>query len=1041
MVRLLMASVVLSAAILPAYAQNPVPIINQPLVPDAKAPGGGQFVLTINGTGFASGSAVFWNGNLRPSIRVNSSQMKAVIWASDIAKPGTASVKVLNPGPGGGMSNTALFDVTVNAALMAVGTHSDFATDRQPNSSPRALATGDFNGDGKLDIAVANEQFSVAILLGNGDGTFGPPTVYGPGSDLNTSIAAGDFNRDGKLDLVVTSYTAASILLGNGDGTFRAGPTYTTGSHLASVAVGDLNADGKLDLALADSNSSNVSILLGNGDGTFQTPVSYQAGPGGTTSVALGDFNADGKLDLAVTDGDGNAVSILLGNGDGTFRSAVNYATGTDPQSVAAGDFNADGKLDLAVANSSTTSPDISILLGNGDGTFRNAVSYAGPGGSTSVAIGDFNADNIPDLAVAAFPVSQVGIFLGNGDGSFRPSVNYGTGSYPLSMTIGDFNRDGKLDMIVAGYGAGVVSVSLQNSSSFATQLVATSSAPQPVTLSNTTGLTVNISSIVISGGDGGDFSQTNNCGSSLPAGGYCSVDVTFTPSQSGLRTASVTTTYGGLGSPLVVNLTGVGTVVKLSPDSLSFGKVQVGHGSAPRPTTLTNTGSTTLQIASITITGANNNDFSQTNDCPKSLGAGSFCTITVYFTPSQRGSRYADVSVADDGGGSPQQVQLSGTGCVMFHGKCNTAGDLRAPAIRSALAQKTVVAVPGITGPNRVGTRILDLVDSSRDDPFLSDGGKRELLVRLWYPASLTQDCKPAEYTSPEVWSYFSQLVGLPLPQVTTHSCADAPVTVGTHPVVVFTPGYTGTSTDYTFLFEDLASRGYVVASVNHTYEATAVEFPDGRFVKSVVGSHLAADLLPTDNETMDKVVSARLNDLKFVFDELGRLNSRAGSPFAGSLDTKHIAVAGHSLGGLTALLAVEEEPRFSAGIVIDGDIPDRLVKATKTPVLILTMGRERWSNEECELWDNLTGPRLAVNLPGAEHLTPTDAAWLTNGAIKTGTIGLDQTVAALRSYIADFLDNTLPGAPKPPALTGTSSAYPAAVVVQQQQALCSTR
>ena len=123
-----------------------------------------------------------------------------------------------------------------------------------------------------------------------------------------------------------------------------------------------------------------------------------------------------------------------------------------------------------------------------------------------------------------------------------------------------------------------------------------------------------------------------------------------------------------------------------------------------------------------------------------------------------------------------------------------------------------------------------MDLVDSTRDDPFLANGTKRELLVRFWYPASLTQGCEPADYTSPTVWSYFSKLLEFPLPEVRTNSCLDAPITDGAHPVVVFTHGYTGTFTDYTFIFEDLASRGYVVASVDHTYEATAVEFPDGR-------------------------------------------------------------------------------------------------------------------------------------------------------------------------------------------------------------------
>jgi len=126
--------------------------------------------------------------------------------------------------------------------------------------------------------------------------------------------------------------------------------------------------------------------------------------------------------------------------------------------------------------------------------------------------------------------------------------------------------------------------------------------------------------------------------------------------------------------------------------------------------------------------------------------------------------------------------------------------------AARSTLASTRAVAVPMPTGPETVGTRVLQLNDSTREDPFLANGTKRELLVRFWYPASLTQPCVQANYTSPKVWGHFSELIGVQLPEVTANSCVDAPLTDGIHPVVVFTHGYTGTFTDYTFLFEELA-------------------------------------------------------------------------------------------------------------------------------------------------------------------------------------------------------------------------------------------
>jgi len=328
-----------------------------------------------------------------------------------------------------------------------------------------------------------------------------------------------------------------------------------------------------------------------------------------------------------------------------------------------------------------------------------------------------------------------------------------------------------------------------------------------------------------------------------------------------------------------------------------------------------------------------------------------------------------------------------------------------------------------------------MDLVDSTRDDPYLADGTKRELLVRFWYPVSTSQVCKPAEYTSPAVWSYFSQLAAVPFPEVKTNSCLDAPTTEGRHPVVVFTHGFTGTFTDYTFIFEDLASRGYVVASVDHTYEATAVEFPDGRLVKSVLGS-LWDNTWRADEQTLSFAVSVRLGDLRFVVDELERLNADSGSPFAGKLDTDRLAVAGHSLGGMTALPSVLQDTRFRAGVLIDG-WPDTLTTPTQTPVLMLAAGHEHWSDGERGLWNNLRGPRMVVNLEGAEHVTPSDLVWLAKGAVKTGSMGPENTIAAVRSYIVAFLDANLRGKPPAPLLRGPSLGNPDAVVTTKKPLL----
>jgi dienelactone hydrolase len=333
-----------------------------------------------------------------------------------------------------------------------------------------------------------------------------------------------------------------------------------------------------------------------------------------------------------------------------------------------------------------------------------------------------------------------------------------------------------------------------------------------------------------------------------------------------------------------------------------------------------------------------------------------------------------------------------------------------------------------------------MQIVDQRRDNPYGADGRKRELMIRFWYPAPPGQDCKLAEYASPKVWAYVSQISGIPLPAVKTNSCANASVAEGRHPVVVFTHGYTGMFTDSTFVCEDLASRGYVVVSVAHTYETTAVEFPDGRLVKSVFGSYLSGNTLRVDDESLEFARTVRLADLSFVLDELHRLNS-SRSPFAGKLDSR-VGIMGHSLGGEASISSLEHEAHLSAAVLIDPVLSDASVVGTDKPVLILAAGREQWSEEECKLWSKLRGRRVAVNLKGADHLTPSDAAWLLRGvpelAVRTGTMGQKRTIAAVRNYIGAFFDTSLLAKPQSALLNGPSSDYPDAVVTAQKQSLC---
>jgi Bacterial Ig-like domain (group 3)/FG-GAP-like repeat len=364
-----------------------------------------------------------------------------------------------------------------------------------------SVAVADVNGDGKPDLVVANvcansnctSGGSVAVLLGNGDGTFKAAMSYPSGGEDAYSVAVDDVNGDGKPDLLIANYCADSecltdgsvgVLLGNGDGTFQAAVTYSSGAyHTVSVAVGDVNGDGKPDLLVASycASSSNctdgsVGVLLGNGNGTFRAAVSYSSGGYEAQSVAVGDVNGDGKPDLLVAnticapnDCATGSVGVLLGNGDGSFRPAVTYDSGGfSAESVAVGDVNGDGKPDLLVANTCVTdgafncvNGSVGVLLGNGDGTFQSAVSYGSDGtGASSVAVRDVNGDGKLDLLVAnacgnngnyGCMIGSVGVLLGNGNGTFKAAAIDASGGYePYSVAVGDVNGDGNPDLLVA---------------------------------------------------------------------------------------------------------------------------------------------------------------------------------------------------------------------------------------------------------------------------------------------------------------------------------------------------------------------------------------------------------------------------------------------------------------------------------------------------------------------------------------------------------------------------------------------------------------
>ena len=333
-------------------------------------------------------------------------------------------------------------------------------------AGPIGVAMGDFNSDGKLDLAVANRDSTVvSVLLNTGAGSFGAVTNFTAGSAPD-AVVVGDFNGDGKLDLAASNLGSGSvsILLGTGTGSFTGPTDFAAGSNPISLAIGDFNNDGNRDLAVVNNASSNVSILLGAGTGGFGPATNFTVGPS-PSCVAIGDFNRDGKADLAVPSFNNSNVAILLGDGMGSFGPLTNFSVGLAPISIATGDFNNDGKSDLVTTN--YNGGDVSILLGDGAGSFSAATNLAIGPNPNSVGIGDVNGDGKNDLAVTSEGASSVSVLLGTGTGAFSAPSNLSVGTIPSCVAIGDLSGDGRLDLAVTNFSSANVSVLLNNCCAF----------------------------------------------------------------------------------------------------------------------------------------------------------------------------------------------------------------------------------------------------------------------------------------------------------------------------------------------------------------------------------------------------------------------------------------------------------------------------------------------------------------------------------------------------------------------------------------------
>jgi hypothetical protein len=371
------------------------------------------------------------------------------------------------------------FRGTGNVAILTEYNSANFANQITYSTGsaarPYSVTVGDFNNDSQVDIAVINSGTdNLGILLGLGNNMFQAQMLYPIGVDARPQyVTTGDINNDNYLDIITANSKndSISVFMGQGNGTFAAQKMYSTGynSRPMAVIIDDLNNDNRLDFVVANAGTNNIGILLGFVYRSFHSPKTYSKKDAlGPWCNVVGDFNNDNYLDIAVGFLKSDEIGILLGNGDGSFRDFMFYSTGTksQPSSLSIYDFNNDGRMDIIVCNHGIRN--IAILLGYGNGSFATMGTYSTGARSSPQAteIADMNKDGQMDIVVVNSITNNVGILFGRGDGSFSTLVSYSTGigSGPTSLAVGDFNNDSRLDIVVSNYDGSNVGIFIESS-------------------------------------------------------------------------------------------------------------------------------------------------------------------------------------------------------------------------------------------------------------------------------------------------------------------------------------------------------------------------------------------------------------------------------------------------------------------------------------------------------------------------------------------------------------------------------------------------
>jgi hypothetical protein len=440
------------------------------------------------------------------------------------------------------------------------------------------VVSGDFNRDGKPDLASAaryDVNAPVSVLLGNGDGTF-EKTTTGVAGGL--SIATGDLDGDGRLDLAVAGFTSiATVFFGNGDGTFD--PPVRVGASSGgapgatwSIAIGQLGGAGA-GLDIAATNADGLQVLFGKGDGTFAAPATYPAA--GAAELVVGDFTEDGHDDIALTRATGattGAIDVLPGSASGTLGAPIATSVDEALSSPVVTDDDGDGLLDIVAVNRAMFSSGVTLYYGTGEGTFESPLKADLETSPTTLGVGDFDKDGKPDIAAETFAGDLIAWLA---TGVFAESAytqQLGDGS--VGMVVADLNGDRADDVVTATY-TGKVIVSrnapgvLANPASlaFASQAVGAAAAAQAVTVTNTGIPDLALRSVSVEGAAAGDFSVGGSCqGAVLAAGAACSIVTGFLPRSGGARAATLVISGNQAGGPTRLALTGTGTATATQP-------------------------------------------------------------------------------------------------------------------------------------------------------------------------------------------------------------------------------------------------------------------------------------------------------------------------------------------------------------------------------------------------------------------------------------------------------------------------------------------